>query len=71
MQTSERGNSLMFLGVILFEHLAWKKQMQLIENKVSKNVGVLYKTGKLINSKCLQSIYFSFIHSYINYANIA
>ena len=30
-----------------------KKHKQLIENKVSKNVGVLYKTSKLINSKCL------------------
>ena len=48
-----------------------EKNIQLIENKVSKNVGVLYKTSKLINSKCLRSICFSFIHSYINYANIA
>ena len=45
--------------------------MQLIENKVSKNVGVLYKTSKLIHSNSLRSIFFSFIHSYINYANIA
>ena len=67
----ERGNSLKFLGVILDEHLTWKKHMQLIENKVSKNAGVFYKTSKLINSKCLRSIYFSVIHSYINYANIA
>ena len=41
------------------------------ENKVSKYVGVLYKTSKLVNCKCLRSTYFSFIHSYINYANIA
>ena len=44
--------------------------MQLYENKVSKNVDVLYKTRKPINSKCLRSIYFSFIHSYIDYANV-
>ena len=56
---------------ILDEHLTWKKHIQLIENKVSKNVSVLYKANKLINSKCLRSLYFSFIHSYINYANIA
>ena len=62
----ERENSLKFLGVILDEHLTWKKHIQLIENKVSKNVA-----SKLINSKCLRSIYFAFIHSYINYANIA
>ena len=64
----ERENSLKFLGVIPDEHLTWKKHIQLI---VSKNVVVLDKASKLINSKCLRSIYFSFIHSYVNYANIA
>ena len=67
----ERENSLKFLGVILDEHLTWKKHIQLIKIKVSKSVGVLYNANKLINSKCLRSIYFSFIYSYINYANIA
>ena len=65
----ERENSFKFLGVILDEHLIWKKHMQLFENKVS-NVGALYEISKLINSTCLQSIYFSFIHYYINYACI-
>ena len=55
-----RLNSLKFLCAILDEYLTWKKHIPLIENKVSKNVDVLYKTSKLINSKCLQSIYFSF-----------
>ena len=32
----ESENSLKFLGVILNEHLTWKKHIQLIENKVSK-----------------------------------
>ena len=67
----ERENFLKFLGVILDEHLTWKKHIQLTENKVSKNVSVLYKASKLMNTKCLRSINFSFIHSYINYANIA
>ena len=40
----EKENSLKFLGVILDEHLTWKKHTQ-----VSKNVGVLYKASKLIN----------------------
>ena len=39
-------NSLKFLGVILDELLIWKKYIQLIEKKVSKNVGALYKTSK-------------------------
>ena len=49
----------------------WKKHIQRIENKVTTNVGFLYKTSKLINSKCLRRNYLSFIHSYINYANMA
>ena len=39
-------NYLKFLGVILDELLIWKKYIQLIEKKVSKNVGALYKTSK-------------------------
>ena len=62
---------LKFFCVILDEHLTWKNHIQLIENKVSKNVDVLYKTCKLINSKYFRRIYFSFIHSYIQYANMA
>ena len=49
----ERENSLKFPGVILDEHLTWEKHIQLIENKVSKNVGVLFKASTLINSKYL------------------
>ena len=67
----ERENSLKFFVVIPDEHLTLKKHIEVIENEVSKNVDVLYKTSKLINSKCLQRIYFSFMHSYINYENIA
>ena len=57
---TERENSFNFLGVILDEHLTWKKHTQLTKNKVSKNVGVLYKTSKSSNSKSLRSIYFSY-----------
>ena len=39
----ERENSLKFLGVILDEHLTWKKHIQLIENKVSEMLLFLTK----------------------------
>ena len=45
------------LGVILDKHLTWKKHIQLTENKISKNIGVLYKTSILINSKCLRETF--------------
>ena len=44
---TERENSLKFLVIILDEYLTWKKHIQVIKNKISKNVGALYKTSKL------------------------
>ena len=43
----------------------------LFHQLTDQDVGVLYKTSKLINCKCLQSIYFSFTYFYMIYANIA
>ena len=60
-----------FLGVIIDENLSWKNHIELLESKIAKNIGVLYKSSKLLNTKCLKSIYFALIHSYINHANIA
>ena len=66
METSLKEKILLkFLCVIHVQHLTWKKYIQLIENKMSKNVDVFYKTNKVINSKCLRSIYFSSTHSCI------
>ena len=39
--------------------------------EISKNVGILFKESRSLNSKSLQSIYFALAHPYINYDNIA
>ena len=41
------------------------------ENKIAKNIGLLYKAKQYLDKKCLKSLYFSYIHPYLNYANIA
>ena len=66
----ERENSIKFLGVLLDENLTWSNHISCIHNKISKNIGLLYKARIYLNPKCLKHIYFSFIHSYLNYANI-
>ena len=66
----ERVQSLKFLGVMIDENLTWKPHIELLENKISKNIGVLFKASKLLNFSCLKNIYFALIHSYVNYANI-
>ena len=63
-------NSVKFLGLIIDENLTWKNHIQVVENKVSKNIGVLYRPSHLVDYKNLLKIYFSFIPIYISYANI-
>ena len=49
----------------------WKNHMEVVENKISKNIGVLYRANHLLDFKNFLKIYFYFIHIYISYANIA
>ena len=69
--TIKRENSLKFLGVMIAENLIWKTHVELVENKISKSVGIVFKASRSLNSKFLRSIYFALVHPYINYANIA
>jgi hypothetical protein len=59
-----------FLGVILDENITWNSHIHVIENEISKNLGVLYKAKPFLDLKSLKSLYFSFIHSYLTYCNI-
>ena len=67
---SKRQTSIKFLGVMLDENFSWKEHIKTVENKLSKNIGLLCKTKQLLDNESLKSINFSYIHSYLNYANI-
>ena len=62
----KRENSLKFLGVMTDENLTWKTHIELVEKKISKSVGILFKASRYLNSKSLRSIYFALVHPYIN-----
>ena len=64
-------NSVKFLGVIIDENLTWKNHIEVVENKISKNIGVLYRASHLLDFKNVLKIYFFLIDIYISYANIA
>ena len=59
-----------YLGVLIDDHLTQKEHVILTENKVSKNLGLLYRARRVLDSTALKNLYFSFIHSYLNYGNI-
>ena len=60
-----------FLGVYIDENLKWNHHIKNVVNKICRNIGILYKIRKLLNSHCLKLFYDAFIHSHISYANIA
>ena len=53
------------------ENLTWKTHVELVENKISKSIGIIFKASCSLNFKSLRSICFALVHPYINYANIA
>ena len=45
--------------------------IDIVSSKISKGTGILYKSRDVLTKQCLKQLYFSFIYSYVNYANIA
>ena len=40
------------------------------EDKIAKNIGLIYKAKPYLNKDSLLALYFSYFHSYIKYANL-
>ena len=57
-----------FLGAFIDENLSWKQHIEILSSKISKSIGILYKSRDVLNKQCLKQLYF---HSYVNYADIA
>ena len=53
------------------EHLSWIDHINTLENKLSKNLGLLYKEKPFLNAKAMKMFYFFFFHSYVTYGIIA
>ena len=51
--TVKRERSIKFLGVLLDENITWKDDIQTIENKISKNIGMLFKAKFLLRDSTL------------------
>ena len=60
-----------FLGVLLDENLNWKEHIKYTENKIAKNLGLLHKARPFLERNALVTLYYSYIQTYINFANIA
>ena len=66
----EQKLSTKFLGVFIDDHFTWKHHINYICNKISKSVGLLYKSRFFLTQKSKISLYYSLVYPYIQYCNI-
>ena len=57
--------------VLLNDNLSWKEHIKYLENKIAKNIGLMYRAKPFLNKESLLALYYSYIHSYLNDANLA
>ena len=53
------------LGVFIDKNLSWEQHIDIVNSKISKSMGILYKSINALSKQCL------IVHNYVNYANIA
>ena len=69
--TTERKSLIKFLGVWIDENLTWRDYIHIVEDKIAKNIGLLYQAKHYLDDNCFKQIYFACIHAYLNCPNIA
>ena len=59
-----------FLGVIIDSNLTWTHHINEIENKVAKNIGIIYRLSFYLPKTVLRTLYCSLILPYFYYCNL-
>ena len=57
-----------YVGVYIDQHFNWKDQITHVENKVSRNIGILYKLRHYVSIHFLKQLNYTMIYPYLNYA---
>ena len=56
------------VGVYIDENLKWDTQIALINDKIAKNTGILFKLRHYVSIRTLKQLYYTLIYPYLNYA---
>ena len=63
----ERMKETVFLGVIRDEHLTWKPNILSVSRKLSKSIGIIYKSSFCLPKTSITSLYYSLVYPYLIY----
>ena len=59
-----------FLGVYISSNLSWNKHIDLVVNKISKNVGIIAKVRHILPVSNTRTLYLTLVEPYLSYCNI-
>ena len=63
----EQVREVVFLGVILDEHISWKPHISHIASKISKSIGIIFRSSFYLSKRALLTLYYSLVLPYIQY----
>ena len=53
-------SEIVFWGVVLDQHLSWKPQIAQVVNKISKSIGIIYKSSFYLFKESMRTLYYFF-----------
>ena len=69
-KTIAQVNETVFLGVILDDNLTWKSHISSVAVKVSKSIGIIFRSSFYLSTPSLRMLYNAMILPYLNYCNL-
>ena len=63
----DRVKEIVFLAVILDEHISWKPHISHVARNISKSIGILYQVSFLLSNSSLCKLYYSLVYPYLQY----
>ena len=67
----EQKDYIKYLGVYIDKHLNWQPQIQHVNNKLAKNLGILSKLRYYIDLNILKQIYYALIYPNLSHGILA
>ena len=67
-KTITRTTCVKYLGVFIDDKLTWSNHIAYLEKKLSRSVGLFYRTRQYLSDSALTSLYFSFVYSHLQFA---
>jgi hypothetical protein len=70
-QALKKEHVVKFLGVLIDENLSCTKHITYICKKISKSVGIIYRSRFCLSTNTKLMLYYTIIYPYLTYCNIA